>query len=410
MKDSFFSGEAKLQDKNLDFKLDADLDYTSDIPNYKVVLSLNMIDLQALHLSQRNLQAKATLEATLSTTDFKKMNGNIGIRNVAIYNGEKLYKVDSLIFISLDEEGKSELSIQSDILEGKFSGTFNLMEMPKTLKQHIQRYFMLQDSTIKEFNNPQRFNFDLTIKNTEMLTKILIPDLQSLTPGKISGEFDSEKALLKLHVDISKTQSRSFGIEEFSVDVNSDPKTLYYKIILNDARLDTLLINEIRWNGELANNLLETDLIIFDSLQKEKYVFAANVQSLSKGFKIHLLPDQLMLNYKNWSIPNDNSIVLADNYLAANNFTLTNNQQQLGIVSNPDELETAKGAGPGFTITIEKDGARLDRTYVLVDARVYQVDEKPAGPPPPPIRLVKPADSQQAEPGLLERLAGWWSD
>ncbi len=72
-------------------------------------------------------------------------------------------------------------------------------------------------------------------------------------------------------------------------------------------------------------------------------------------------------------------------------------------------LETAQGAGPGFTITIEKDGARVERTYVLVGSRVHQVEEKPAGPPPPPIRFVKSGESLQAEAGFLESLAGWWS-
>lgn len=72
-------------------------------------------------------------------------------------------------------------------------------------------------------------------------------------------------------------------------------------------------------------------------------------------------------------------------------------------------LETPRGAGPGFTVTVEKDGARVERTYVLVDSRVHQIDEKPAGPPLPPIRLVKPSESIKAEAGLLDRLAGWWN-
>jgi len=72
------------------------------------------------------------------------------------------------------------------------------------------------------------------------------------------------------------------------------------------------------------------------------------------------------------------------------------------------QLETERGTGPGFTITVEKKGERLDRTYVLVAHRVYRVEEKPAGPPPPRIRFVKPEMPVQTETGIVDRVTGWW--
>jgi len=72
------------------------------------------------------------------------------------------------------------------------------------------------------------------------------------------------------------------------------------------------------------------------------------------------------------------------------------------------QLETERGTGPGFTITVENKGERLDRTYVLVDHRVYRVEEKPAGPPPLPIRFVKPELPTEMKTGIMDRVAGWW--
>ncbi len=336
-KEYFFSGTASLKDKNLDFALEARLDYTDSLPDYNLVLDVNTIDLNALHLSNRQLRAKATLEVNLESADFRRINGNLGIRNVAVFDGEKLYKVHSLIFASLDQEGKSELSIESDIIAGNFTGTFNVVDLPKTLKQHIHRYFALQDSTVGNFTTPQQFKFDLTLKNTEMLTKILIPELKSFVPGKITGEFDSEKALLNLHIDISKTRYGSLGIEALSVDVNSDPKALEYKILLQEATLDTLRIDEIQWNGMLANNLLETNLLILDSLRGEKYVFAAEATSVPQGLRIHLVPERLVLNYEQWDIPNDNSILLGKGSFMANNFKISKNQQAFGAYTNQEQ-------------------------------------------------------------------------
>ncbi len=75
-----------------------------------------------------------------------------------------------------------------------------------------------------------------------------------------------------------------------------------------------------------------------------------------------------------------------------------------------DRLVTDRGTGPGFTITVGKKGERVARTYVLSNYRVHRVEEKPAGPPPPRIRFVKPAPPRQpAETGIIDRVAGWWS-
>ena len=74
-----------------------------------------------------------------------------------------------------------------------------------------------------------------------------------------------------------------------------------------------------------------------------------------------------------------------------------------------EQIETPRGTGPGFTITVEIDGERVDRTYVLVNRRVYRVDEKPSGPPPPRIRLVKPQPPPEVRTGLMDRVAAWWN-
>jgi hypothetical protein len=73
-----------------------------------------------------------------------------------------------------------------------------------------------------------------------------------------------------------------------------------------------------------------------------------------------------------------------------------------------ESLETPRGTGPGFTITVEKEGRRVDRTYVLVKYRVYRVGEEPAGPLPPPIRLSKTEPAPEPKPSFVDRLLSWW--
>ncbi|HZY82069.1 MAG TPA: AsmA family protein, partial [Cyclobacteriaceae bacterium] len=108
-----FSGKASLDDENLKFVLDGDLDYNGDIPVYKAQFDLENIDFQKLKFTERPLRARLTVDVDLTTNDFKIMNGRLDIRKVGVYNGEKLYSVDSMLFASLDQEGHSTMSIRS---------------------------------------------------------------------------------------------------------------------------------------------------------------------------------------------------------------------------------------------------------------------------------------------------------
>ncbi len=336
-----FSGSASLEDKNLDFVLNADLDYSADVAHYKATFNLKNADFKALKLSQRPLRARATLDVDLGMNELSRVNGDIGIRKVAIYDGESLYKVDSLLVVSIDQEGESSISIRSDIVEGDFKGTFSVGEIPKTIRQHLNQYFSMQDTTVHAFAKPQNFEFDLTLKNTDLLTDIILPDLKSFVPGKIEGKFDSEQNLLMMNIGVTKVKYGSMGVDSLLVEVDSDKKTFNYKIRLKNLEFDTLHVAAMQLKGELANNELQTELTILDAANEEKYRIAGALNSLENGFKFSLVQDQLLLNYKDWLIPATNSLTFKNKTIQTRDFTLTQGNEKFEMVTDESDSSFA---------------------------------------------------------------------
>ncbi len=250
VKKYLFSGEASIKDKNLDLDIKGDLDYQEE-RNYKLKVELASVDLQALHLSQRPLKARGTMDVNLKTRDFKAINGNMDIRKVVIFNGEHLYMVDSLLFVSLDQDDTSKFSIRSDIVTGDFKGSFDLFSLPGVLKQHINSYFSLQDEKITAFKEPQNFEFDLTIRNTDLLTEIIFPELDSFTPGKIHGAFNSETQLLLIDINLSNIKYANTGVDTLTFKVTSGKRSLNYQVRLKNLMVDTIKMDDfsIGWPG-----------------------------------------------------------------------------------------------------------------------------------------------------------------
>jgi hypothetical protein len=332
----FFSGDALLADKNLDIKLKGDLDYTGDVPRYRVKLELKNADFEALRLTDRPLRARGTLEADLATNDFKVINGHVDIRKVAVFNGEALYAVDSLLFASIDQDGQSEVKLRSDIVSGDFKGTINLAGLPETVRRHFNNYFNLQDTALHKFAEPQDFTFSLVIKNTDLLTEVLLPELEPFVPGELRGEFDSRHDRLDLHFDISGIRYGAIGIDSMVFDVTSDEDMLRYGFHVRDLRADTLRVFQLGLSGHVARDSIRTKFTVLDSLEKEKYVLGGVFSSLKDVFQFRFLPDELLLNYEPWQTPDDNYLRFARTGLDPYHFSIEKGDERIALANSRD--------------------------------------------------------------------------
>lgn len=336
----FFSGTALLHDPNLDVTLTGDLDYQDNIPRYKLKLDLKNADLQALHLSKRPLRTRGTLMVDLATADFKVLNGDIGIRKFAVFNGDKLYAIDSLLFVSIDQKGQSEIKLRSDILSGDFKGTINLASMPEVLTRHINQYFSLRDTTYKKPVAEQDFKFSLVIKNTELLTEIIFPELEPFVPGEIAGEFDSRNDKLDLRVHLSKIKYSSLALDSIGLVIKSNKQSLNYTFRLKKVSMDTLRVEEIKLVGNVQHDSIRTRLIILDSLQQEKYLLGGVFNSFEDAFQFRFLPGQVMLNYQDWKTPMYNTLRFTGAGVMPNNFYIAHGEERILLVKQDNRDST----------------------------------------------------------------------
>ena len=85
----------------------------------------------------------------------------------------------------------------------------------------------------------QKFSFELVLKNTDLLTEILLPELEPFVPGKIAGKFDSENDDLDLHLELTKIKYGGVGLDSLLLHVESDPNSLNYMLRLRKVTMDT---------------------------------------------------------------------------------------------------------------------------------------------------------------------------
>lgn len=326
---------ASMTEENLDFTLDAGYSFGDEVPLYTVTLDLKNANFKNLNLSTSPLRARGMLKVDMATSDFQILNGNIGIRKVAIFNGDDLYAIDSLLFASIDQEGRSEINIDSDLLAAHFEGSINIFSLPATMREYFHTYYSLHDSLDASDAAPQRFNFKIDLKNTDILTGLLVPGLTSFKPGEISGEFDSEQKQLDLKMEIEELQYQNIGIDSFVFATNSDEEELNYNLLIDKVMIDSMKIDGLALNGSVADDSIDTQLVILDSVDREKYIIAGTFMSRDEGFEVKLDPDGIVLNYQNWTVPANNFMRFGTAKFVAQNVELVNIREKIIIESNP---------------------------------------------------------------------------
>lgn len=327
---------AGMEDENLTFATEAIYDFSSDIPRYGLNLDLGNINFQALHFSREPIRARGQLMADLATADFRIVNGNAGARKVAVFNGDELYTIDSLLFASIDEVGRSEININSDLLNVEFRGSFNVMEWPAALRQYIHTYYNLHDTLDVQDAAPQHFDFVVELRNTDLLTDLLIPELKELVPGKISGTFDSEAKELKLDLALDRIQYGNIGIDSLRITTDSNDSTLEFELAVDRIMIDSTRIDGLQLLATLGNDSMNTRLIVFDSLEQDKYVLAGAFLSRDVGFDLVLSSEGIVLNYLPWTVPPDNYIRFGQPKLIAENVELSHEEEKISLRSTAD--------------------------------------------------------------------------
>src|SRR5690606_20703420 len=136
---NIFTGNASMDDPNLKFDLKGDLDYgyVGATKQYHFDLDLRHVDLQALNFLDRPMKVQLQVNVDLDDADPANLNGGLAIHNARFNTGDQVLRMDSLLVASINQEGKSSLNIDSDFIQGEFSGTFDLLSLPAVLEQHF---------------------------------------------------------------------------------------------------------------------------------------------------------------------------------------------------------------------------------------------------------------------------------
>lgn len=324
------------KDENLNFKTNTKLNLDSISSTIKLNANLIGADLYALGITQENIKVGTKLTANFkgNATDFE-LNTSI-LEGVAVHENEQ-YQMGNLDMYALIDANTTNVDINSDFLNGNLKSNGSPDKVSAAIEKQIKAYF--SDTTeLDTIVNPIQLSVNFSLKPTPILTEVFLKGVERLDTISMKANFDALTRELNAKLYLPSAMYNGSTVDSLSVLVNGNATDLNFTASFASLASDPILIKKTLFEGNLKNNALLLDFTSFDEDKKLLHM-ASEVSFAKDTIQVHINPSELIFNRKEWTIPQDNSITIADKLLNFKNIKFTKDTQELTLSNTIKGIE-----------------------------------------------------------------------
>ncbi|MEO7312012.1 MAG: translocation/assembly module TamB domain-containing protein [Chitinophagaceae bacterium] len=321
---------AVMNDRNIAFDMEATADLTKANPSVQLQMKIDTLNLYALKLMGKKYSIRGNINADLAVANPDSLVGKISINNLVFIDSGKIYKADTLVLTAAANGAQRNIAIQSEALQLRLDGKYRLTEIATALQKTINRYYTLEGFKETSFT-PQEWTLYAKLIPSPMLYELL-PQLKGSDSITLNMLFNSQQNKLDLVARAPKIVFGTQAIDSLTLTANANGNALAYAATINGAGSKGFYVYKTAVTGDLANNMLNTNVDIKDIKGQSKYQLGAMIKQVPGGARLSFKPD-LMLNFEKWVVANNNFIQYDNAGILANNFVISNQSQSLSINS-----------------------------------------------------------------------------
>jgi len=337
-----YTVKADMKDPNLHFSLDAKADLNKKYPSVDATLVADSINVQKLGFSKTPLRVHGKIVAKVPTADPNYLNADIEATDLLVVNGDQRIKIDSVSLISTANADSSTLRLKTPMLTAHLAGKYKLPEIGTAVQDVMNKYFntaaAAKQAKVKPKYSPENFVFDIHLTKTPLVSQFA-PDLKTLTPVLIAGNFNSETGTLVVNGSAPKVVYGTNTINNLKLNINTGNNALNYALTVDEVKAGSsldLLFTSI--SGSAQNDKLNISLQVRDAAKKERYRIAGVFSILPNEYQFSFLQNGLLLDYTEWAVAQDNALQFGSKGIMARDFNISNSGQELSVSSNPQQL------------------------------------------------------------------------
>lgn len=325
------------KDENIDIDLNTFVRLDSVASHIIADIDLRGINLKALGLTDSDIRSTFKLHADFKGNADKFVLSSQIEDGLARYDGQT-YLLGNFNIDAFAAQDTTSLDISSKIIQTKLRSNAHPQQFAEALQNHFQRYVSDSLAISDTIQKPVELQLELKIAQAPILNDVFLSGLERL--DTISFHIDFEEKQQRFFADMQLPYMNYNGseVENFIFRVNSDEELLNFNLGFDAFTFGPAAIKETSLKGSLEDKTLFLDFASF--YEDEKILnLHSEISFVNDSISFHINPKELIINKKEWNLPESNRIVYTEKYLDATDFSLSREGQLLEISNKNPNIE-----------------------------------------------------------------------
>ncbi len=397
LKDSVASVSASYSDAFLAMDINAGAGIFKETATAKGEIRVDYAVLDELGVATDQVVLGTEMEADIVFDPADFFSGNIIISNTNIAVNGDIYSVPEMVIRSDSRPQDYLFEFSSGFLNTTYKGNITPAGIPGILAEHLTDYFSVPDTPGQPDNNnyttdtasasgPEEtahtenkpavadittagnttnsgdttnswnsatkgnsintggttdavdttdkyFDIEMHLYPDDVISSVLVPAIEKYDTLSVSAVYESLAHKLTLNAAINQIHYGGLEMENFEARVSSDPGKMNFGIFLNSLNINETQLYDFDLGGSFFEETLDFSFSFKDDQQRDIFLIDALVESREEMYHFSIDPGNLILNYENWEIHPENTIVTGREYLRISNFILENHEALLSVSS-----------------------------------------------------------------------------
>ncbi|TDT46805.1 uncharacterized protein DUF490 [Maribacter spongiicola] len=328
---------ANIDDPNLNMNVNSTMALSSQENDIVFTSTIIGADLQELGLTKNNIKIAANIKGNYTGTPSNYRINTTIEDGIAIADNEQ-YQVSTIALKAHIEDSITDVSIQSNFLNGQLASNASPNRITNALKKQIEHYFST-DGTKFEPEDTIEAKLAFAIVPTPVLSKVFFDGVKDLDSLNIDASFNSKMQKISAEVKVPHISYAGSSVDSLNAYIKGDSLDLKFSAGLADLIYNPIHLKQTYIEGSLKNKELLLDFTSKNDTTQVMHIGSA-LSFQKDTLKLHISPKDLILNRKKWDIPEDNNIVIATSYSNFQNVILSRNSQKMEISNKVPKMES----------------------------------------------------------------------
>jgi TamB, inner membrane protein subunit of TAM complex len=332
LKNSYFNGEVKINDPNLQINGQIEANLVSKIPSYNILVDITKSNLKPLNFYADNVSLTGLLDVFISGTNIdnyigtaKFLNGNIKAQNKQIY-------FDSIALSSSYRDSLKILHLTSNELDANVVGDFKILDLPNCFQSFLHNYYPSYIAATKTLAKNQKFAVTINTKNIEPYLQLVDKNIKGFNDASLSGVIDTKNKLFNLGISIPYGNFKKYTITNANIIGKGDIDTLRLSGNIGGLAVsDSLTFLDAKIGISSSHDISAITLKTQSNSALNEANLNANITTLTNGIHINFKPSMFVLNNKTWNLEKEGEILLTNTNTSAKNVKFIQGFQEIAV-------------------------------------------------------------------------------